>query len=98
MGAPPLFSDLLPDLTLPVLPPGWTEITPPDWLAAPLAVVVVISALLWSGRIRQTVVVNFLVLGMMLPALNLFLFGMAFHLSHGYMTQQLVELLPPWLS
>ncbi|WP_133492161.1 hypothetical protein [Alcanivorax sp. 24] len=63
-----------------------------------MAVVVVVGALLWSGRIRQTVVVNFLALGMMLPALNLCLFGMAVHLSHGYMTQQLVELLPPWLS
>ena len=85
----------LPFHLTPVLPvpPALHEI-----LALPLAVFTALALLLWSGRIRQKVLVNVLALGIMLPMVQLSMVAVGAYWLNLQLQPVLMGLLPSWLG
>ena len=83
----------LPTHLIPVLPtmPALHEL-----IALPVAVFVVLALLLWSGRIRQKVLVNVLALGIMLPMMQLSMVAMGAHWLSQELQPTLMGMLPAW--
>lgn len=76
---------------LPTLPPLH------EVLALPVAVFVVLALLLWSGRIRQKVLVNVLALGIMMPMMQLSMVAMGAQWLSQELQPTLMGLLPAWV-
>ncbi|MBL7252678.1 hypothetical protein ACLD02_16895 [Alloalcanivorax sp. C16-2] len=69
-----------------------------DLLALPLAVFTVLALLLWSGRIRQKVLVNVLALGIMLPMVQLSMVAVGAYWLNQQVQPVLMGLLPSWVG
>ncbi|MBF1801945.1 hypothetical protein [Alloalcanivorax profundimaris] len=67
-------------------------------LALPLAVFTALALLLWSGRIRQKVLVNVLALGIMLPMVQLSMVAVGAYWLNLQLQPVLMGLLPSWLG
>lgn len=75
----------------------WGMLQSHPWLAIPLACALLTSLILWTGRIRQPGATNFLVMGMILPGINISLLGTGVVMVSDDLLlefQSLVELLP----
>ncbi|WP_410306787.1 hypothetical protein [Alloalcanivorax sp. C16-1] len=79
-------------LALPTLP-DLSEL-----LVVPLALFGVVALLLWSGRIRQKVLVNVLALGVMLPLVQLCMVTLGVHWLGRELQPTLLGMLPPWIG
>ena len=77
-------------LTLPAMP----DLS--GLLAIPLMVFAVVALLLWSGRIRQKILVNVLALGIMLPMMQLSMVAVGAHWLSQQLQPTLLGMLPAW--
>ncbi|MBQ25958.1 MAG: hypothetical protein CL546_13580 [Alcanivorax sp.] len=64
------------------------------WLWIPFSCAVLISLVLWSGRIRQPSAINLLAIGLVLPAINLSLVATSAVMMSNQLSQDWVALLP----
>ena len=64
------------------------------WLWIPISCAVIISLLLWSGRIRQPGIVNLFAIGLILPCINLSMIATGAMVAADQLTLDLVALLP----
>ena len=64
------------------------------WLWIPISCAVIISLLLWSGRIRQPGMVNVVAIGLILPCINLSMIATGAMVAADQLTLDLVALLP----
>jgi len=87
---PTLLQDLLP-LSLPN--PGMLEM-----LAIPLGALVMVAAVLWTGRIRQRLLVNVLALGVMMPLVHLCMITAGAHMLSQRLQFAFLDVMPPWLG
>ena len=55
-----------------------------EMLAIPLGALVMVAAVLWTGRIRQRLLVNVLALGIMMPLVHLCMITAGAHLRMGH--------------
>ncbi|ASK36255.1 hypothetical protein [Alloalcanivorax mobilis] len=69
-----------------------------EWIGVPLTVLVVVGLLLWSGKIRQKLLVNVLALGVMLPMMQFCLIAAAGHTLSEHLRFALLDLVPAWLG
>ena len=67
-------------------------------LAIPLGALVMVAALLWTGRIRQRLLVNVLALGIMMPLVHLCMITAGAHLLSQRLQLVLLDVMPPWLG
>ncbi|MCG8392308.1 MAG: hypothetical protein MI745_04415 [Pseudomonadales bacterium] len=72
----------------------WQTTVSHPWLWVPFSCAVVISLLLWSGRIRQPGLVNFFAIGLILPCVNLSLVATGVIAASQQLTLDLVGLMP----
>ena len=63
-----------------------------------LAVFTALALLLWSGRIRQKVLVNVLALGIMLPMVQLSMVAIGAYWLNQQLQPVLMGLLPSWVG
>lgn len=66
-------------------------------LAAPGGAFLLLALLLWTGCIRQKMLVNILAFGMMMPLVQVCMMTLAVHAVAGQMQLALLNLMPPWL-
>lgn len=88
---PTLLQDLPLAFTLP--DHGWLEM-----LAIPLGALVIVAAVLWTGRIRQRLLVNVLALGVMMPLVHLCMITAGAHLLSQRLQLVLLDVMPIWLG
>lgn len=67
-------------------------------LAAPAGAFVFLALLLWSGCIRQRMMVNILAFGIMMPLVQLCMMTVGAHIVAGPLQLALLNLMPTWLS
>ncbi|MBM7335594.1 MAG: hypothetical protein ABGX87_07540 [Alcanivorax sp.] len=67
-------------------------------LAVPLVLFGMVALLLWSGRIRQKVLVNVLALGVMLPMVQLCMVTLGVQWLGRELQPALLGMLPPWIG
>ena len=65
-----------------------------SWLWIPISCAVIISLLLWSGRIRQPAIVNFFAIGLILPCINLSMIATGALVAADQLTLDLMALMP----
>ena len=88
---PSLLNDLPLALALPN-PNLW------EMLAIPLGALVMVAAVLWTGRIRQRLLVNVLALGIMMPLVHLCMITTGAHMLSQRLQLVLLDVMPPWLG
>ncbi len=69
-----------------------------EMLAIPLGALVMVAAVLWTGRIRQRLLVNVLALGMMMPLVHLCMITAGAHLLSQRLQLVLLDVMPTWLT
>lgn len=65
-------------------------------LALPLGAFLLLAVLLWTGCVRQRMLVNILAFGMMMPLMQLCLAAVAAHLLAGQLVLTLTNMMPAW--
>jgi hypothetical protein len=69
-----------------------------EMLAIPLGALVMVAAILWTGRIRQRLLVNVLALGVMMPLVHLCMITAGAHLLSQRLQLVLLDVMPTWLG
>ena len=71
----------------------WTVLTEHPWLTVPLTFSLLLSILLWFGRIRQPAAINLIAIGLIMPCINLSMIATSAVVASDNLTGSLLSLL-----